>query len=113
MILKNPSPPKTEPVGRSRYLRQGDRLTRDEFERRYDATPNVKKAELIEGVVYMTPSVSATDHGEPQFDLIMWLGLYRKSTPGVRGGDNATIRLDESNEPQPDAYLRIVPDCGG
>src|SRR5262245_41767284 len=31
----------------------GVRLTRDEFERRYSAMPDLKKAELIEGVVYM------------------------------------------------------------
>jgi hypothetical protein len=34
-------------------LENGDRLTRREFERRYNAMPDVKKAELIEGVVYM------------------------------------------------------------
>jgi len=32
-------------------LEPGDHLTREEFERRYDATPGLKKAELIEGVV--------------------------------------------------------------
>jgi hypothetical protein len=31
-------------------LRAGDVLTRDEFERRYAAMPDLKKAELIEGV---------------------------------------------------------------
>jgi hypothetical protein len=31
----------------------GDRLARAEFERRYEAMPHVKKAELIEGVVYL------------------------------------------------------------
>ena len=39
-------------------LRAGDRLTRAEFERRYAAMPHVKKAELIEGVVYMPSSVT-------------------------------------------------------
>ena len=33
-------------------LVNGDRLTRREFERRYAAMPDVKKAELIEGTVY-------------------------------------------------------------
>jgi hypothetical protein len=33
-------------------LENGDRLTRPEFERRYQAMPHIKKAELIEGVVY-------------------------------------------------------------
>ena len=32
-------------------LANGDRLTRAEFERRYAAMPELKKAELIEGVV--------------------------------------------------------------
>jgi Uma2 family endonuclease len=35
------------------------------------------------------------------------------STPGVRGGDNSTVRLDLDNEPQPDALLFIEPSCGG
>ncbi|NJL09810.1 MAG: hypothetical protein HC908_05295 [Calothrix sp. SM1_7_51] len=34
-------------------LENGDRLNRVEFERRYAAAPHIKKAELIEGVVYM------------------------------------------------------------
>ena len=34
-------------------LEPGDRLTREEFERRYQARPHLKKAELIEGIVHM------------------------------------------------------------
>lgn len=34
-------------------LENGDKLTRIEFERRYHAMPQLKKAELIEGIVYM------------------------------------------------------------
>jgi Uma2 family endonuclease len=95
-------------------LQPGDRLTRDEFERRYQAMPELKKAELIEGVVYIMPSpVSNTDHGAPHFDLITWLGYYKAFTPGVQGGDNTTLRLDLDNEPQPDAFLRILPELGG
>ncbi len=94
-------------------LRSGDHLTRDEFERRYQAMPHVDKAELIEGVVYMPSPVSAEDHGEPHFDFITWLGVYRARTPQVRGGDHATLRLDLDNEPQPDGYLRLLPEYGG
>ncbi len=94
-------------------LRAGDRLTRAEFERRYAAMPHVKKAELIEGVVYMPSPVSQEDHGGPHFDAVTWLGFYRAGTPGVEGGDNSTLRLDLDNEPQPDAFLRILPECGG
>ena len=44
-------------------LENGDRLTRIEFERRYEAMPHIKKAELIEGVVYIQTSVRAKGHG--------------------------------------------------
>jgi len=88
-------------------LKPGERLTRDEFERRYDATPHLKKAELIEGVVYMPPPVRFDIHAEPHADMMIWLGAYRVSTPGVRLGDNATVLLDRNNEPQPDALLWI------
>jgi Uma2 family endonuclease len=74
--------------------------------------PELKKAELIEGVVYM-PSPVTFEHGEPHFDLIAWLGDYRKFTPGVVGGDNSSLRLDLANMPQPDAYLRILQTHGG
>ena len=94
-------------------LRPGDRLTRDEFERRYHAMPDVKRAELIEGVVYMPSPVSNDCHGAPHAKLIGWLITYESHTPGVQVSDNATVRLDWDNEPQPDALLRIVPKCGG
>lgn len=108
-------PPPSPPASPHRVppLLNGDRLTAEEFERRFDATPGLKKAELINGVVYMTPPVSIDDHGSPHFDLVGWLGLYRMATPGVRGGDNATLRLPLANRPQPDAFLFVEPSRGG
>ena len=94
-------------------LEPGDHLTRAEFERRYEAMPHVKKAELIEGVVYMPSPVRSDRHGDPHADLMWWLGNYRVSTPGVRVSDNSTVRLDLDNEPQPDALMRIEPAYGG
>jgi Uma2 family endonuclease len=94
-------------------LRNGDRLTRTEFERRYGAMPNVHKAELVEGVVYMPSPVNTEEHADPHADMITWLGFYRTFTPGVRVGDNGTLRLDMDNEPQPDVFLRILPEHGG
>jgi Uma2 family endonuclease len=94
-------------------LEPGDRLTRDEFERRYDAMPHLKKAELIEGVVHMPSPVRWKKHGSPHFQLITWLGHYEANTPGIEGGDNASTRLDLENEPQPDAALIIEPAFGG
>lgn len=92
-------------------LESGDRLTRVEFERRYEAMPHIKKAELIEGVVYMASAVRAKRHGQPHAAIMAWLGSYWIATPGVDLLDNTTVRLDEDNEPQPDALLRI--DVGG
>lgn len=94
-------------------LNSGDRLSRAEFERRYTAHPDIKKAELIEGVVYVSSPISYDKHADPHFNIITWLGVYRAATPGVKGGDNATLRLDLENEPQPDALLRLEPTLGG
>jgi hypothetical protein len=94
-------------------LQHGERLSREEFERRYEAMPELKKAELIEGVVYMPSPVRFEQHGSPHADLMAWLGVYRAATPGVRVGDNTTIRLDLSNEPQPDAVMIVEPAFGG
>jgi Uma2 family endonuclease len=94
-------------------LESGDRLTRHEFERRYNAMPHVKKAELIEGVVYMPSPVRFRQHGRPHGQVITWLGTFCAATPGVDLADNATVRLDMDNEVQPDALLRLEPARGG
>jgi Uma2 family endonuclease len=94
-------------------LESGDRLTRHEFERRYQAMPSIKKAELVEGVVYVASPVRMANHGRPHAVLVGWLMVYKAATPGVDLGDNATVRLDADNEPQPDALLRIEPEVGG
>lgn len=93
-------------------LENGDRLTRCEFERRYAARPDLKKAQLIEGIVYM-PSPVSMAHAEPHATVQTVLLVYAASTPGVRGADNATVRLDLDNEPQPDVVLLIGADAGG
>jgi len=94
-------------------LENGDRLTRAEFERRYDAMPHLKKAELIEGVVHMPSPVRWNRHATPHAELITWMGTYQAATPGVQAGDNGTVRLDLDNEPQPDVLLIIDPLAGG
>jgi Uma2 family endonuclease len=94
-------------------LENGDLLTRAEFERRYAAMPWLKKADLIEGVVYMGSPVHSEVHAQPHGLMVTLLGLYRLSTPGVALDDNGTLRLDPDNEPQPDVMLRIEADKGG
>ena len=94
-------------------LENGDRLTRADFERRYESRPDLKKAELIEGVVYMPSPTRSGSHARPHASLVGWLFAYVASTPGVQLNDNPTIRLDLDNEPQPDVALLIDPAAGG
>ena len=94
-------------------LKHGERLTQEEFERRYEAMPHLKKAELIEGVVYMPSPVRIDFHGRPHAQIMAWLGAYWIATPGVDLADNTTVYLDSNNEHQPDALLRIEPAQGG
>lgn len=95
-------------------LENGDRLNRYEFERRYNAMPNLKKAELIEGIVYMPPAaLRFRSHGEPHGWIMTWLGVYQAATPGVVLGVEPTVRLDLDNAPQPDAVLMIREESGG
>ena len=93
-------------------LESGDRLGAVEFLRRYEAMPDVKKAELIEGTVYM-PSPVRMAHGAPDSLIQGWLVMYAARTPGTQAAGNVTVRLDAENVPQPDALLRILPEYGG
>ena len=104
------APPLAESIP---LLQSGDHLDSAEFERRYNAMPGLKKAELIEGVVYMPSPVRYVQHGSPHFHLCGWLAQYVSVTPGNGGGDNSTLRLGPQNQPQPDALLIIDPDLGG
>ena len=94
-------------------LENGDRLSRAEFERRYEARPDLKKAELIEGVVHMPSPTRSAGHARPHATLVGWLFAYAAATPGVQVNDNPTVRLDLDNEPQPDAALLVDPEAGG
>ncbi len=94
-------------------LENGDRLTRAEFERRYEAMPDLNKAELIEGVVYMPSPVRQRYHGRQHSHLIFWLCVYEAGTPGVEVGASSTVNLDLENMPQPDCLLFIQPEHGG
>lgn len=60
-------------------LENGDNLTRDEFHRRYEMHPEIKKAELIDGVVHIDAGIST----------------WSKDVPPLENGDNLT--LDEFN----------------
>jgi len=112
-VTVSPVPAKGTTSAAIPQLQNGDHLTVKEFLRRYEAMPHLKKAELIEGVVYMSPAVSV-DHGGPHGAFITWLGIYWMTTPGTELLDNTTVELDlGENCPQPDGSLRILPECGG
>ena len=116
LVPRARSLPSTEPTDRNGAiprLENGDRLTADEFMRRYEAMPGLKKAELIEGVVYVPSPVSQRYHGRPHTHLLTWLGHYEAGTPGVEAGDNSTVQLGLTNTPQPDGLLFIQPEHGG
>jgi Uma2 family endonuclease len=86
-------------------LEAGDHLTRDEFHRRYLANPRIKKAELIEGVVYVPSPVRVRHHGRPHSYMMAWLGNYVSAAPDIIMADNSTVFLDDLAEVQPDAFL--------
>ncbi len=101
---------KSEPIP---PLESGDRLSRHEFERRYEAMPHIKKAELVEGIVYVALPLRFESHAEPHGWIVTWLGVYQISTPGIRLGIEPTVRLDLDNEPQPDGVLFINSSASG
>ena len=87
-------------------LESGDGLTSVEFERRYSLRPDIRRADLIEGVVYVASPMRHVQHGLPQRIISTWLGVYQAQHPEVDGGDGSTVRMDPDNEVQPDAFLR-------
>jgi Uma2 family endonuclease len=93
-------------------LENGDHLSRDEFHRRYEAMPGIK-AELIQGVVYVASPVRNKTHGKPHGKLVAWVGYYAAGTPGVDFSVDSSVKLDDVNEPQPDALLYVLPSHGG
>ena len=112
-VSSAPAPAAARPAGSTPLLENGDRLTRAEFERRYEARPDLKKAELIEGVVHVPSPTRSGSHARPHAATVIWLGTYALATPGAQLGDSPTIRLDLDNEPQPDAAMLITPEAGG
>jgi len=100
-------PPRTLPP-----LVNGQHLDQPTFHERYEAMPDGTWAELVRGVVYM-PSPVRSEHGDYDDTISLWVGLYKRSTKGLRSGKNSTVILDESGESQPDGQLRIPQELGG
>jgi len=99
------------PVLTATELVTGERMTVAEFLRCWEELPDLKNAELIDGVVHVSSPVGR-EHGNLDLQIHLWLAFYAQATPGCQGGSNSTwLMLD--NAPQPDAYLRILPSHGG
>lgn len=94
-------------------LENGDRLSREEFRRRYEAMPENVKAELMKGIVYMASPVRVKKHGKPHARMMGFLSQYQMPTYNLDLLDNVTYIASEDYEPQPDAVLRIEEIAGG
>lgn len=90
-------------------LESGDRLTRDEFHRRYCARPDIRKAELVKGVVYVPSPVRHKYHGRQHALVVFWLAAYAAGHPNLDVSDNATVFMGDDSELQPDAALFRLP----
>ncbi|MBM3881770.1 MAG: Uma2 family endonuclease [Verrucomicrobia bacterium] len=93
-------------------LENGECMHSREFLRRYDRMPQVKKTELIEGIVYMGSPVSV-HYAKPDGVIQLWLGAYASRHTETEALPNATVILDAENTVQPDALLRRLPEHGG
>jgi Uma2 family endonuclease len=93
-------------------LVEGEHLDQVTFHARYEAEPPGPSAELIGGVVH-SPGPIGRAHGVAHVPAIVWLSYYAENTPGVEVLDHPTTVLGWKSEPQPDAVLRVLPECGG
>ena len=73
-------PPRTRPSQSLPSLENGDRMTQEEFHRRYEAYPDDVKIELIGGTVYVA-SPMRTPQGELTWKLIIPLDFYVETDP--------------------------------
>jgi Uma2 family endonuclease len=97
----------------STSLESGDRLTREEFHQRYCARPEIAKAELVQGVVYVSSPVRHGVHSKQHGIVILWLGTYATAHPDLDVSDNATLFIEPESELQPDAALFRLSSSGG
>lgn len=94
------------------WLQNGDRLTQKEFHALYERMPEGFRAELIEGIVYVSSPVKRR-HSSNHSPLGAVLLAYENATPGAESYDNATVILGDGVEVQPDLLLRVAEEYGG
>jgi Uma2 family endonuclease len=86
-------------------LLNGDHLSREEFERRWDLHPEIKLAELIRGVVFVETHVNPAK-GQAMAQAIGNTAIYAIKRPECEALAHATVRLGEDSDAQPDVMLR-------
>lgn len=74
--------------------------------------PEDFRAELIGGTVFVPSPVNRV-HAATQAQIMGCVANYSIHTGGVEPLDHPTVILDDENEPQPDAVLRIADEYGG
>ena len=111
-IIAMPTPTRTAERADVRELNNGDRMTREEFHLAYENAPVDFRAELIGGIVYLASPLKIR-HGSYHLLLGSLFSRYEGKTLGVEASDNTTVLLGFDGEPQPDLYLRILPEFGG
>jgi len=113
-VVVKTQPPTNPPNGGRPMprLQNGDRLSKAEFLRRYEAEKDVNKAELIGGTVFMGSPVS-WEHAAPHGRLMGWLNIYSFATSVVAILDSLTIDFGLGEVYQPDAVLCLLPEYGG
>src|SRR5947209_7477286 len=70
-------------------LRDGALMTREEFHRLYEQTPEDFGAELIGGIVHVSSPLKRP-HSKHHLFLGAVFAAYEGNTPGVDAGDNAS-----------------------
>jgi Uma2 family endonuclease len=103
----------SQPTEGPPVLESGDRLTREEFHRRYCARPDIRKAELVQGVVYVASPIRIRHHGDPHGLVVAWLRVFVAHTPGLRLAIEGSVYLAGDSEVQPDVFLYWEPPRAG
>ena len=101
-------------IERPLELIDGMAISREDFYAITDESDRYRNVERIDGKVVMNAaSVRREQHGLPHGQIIGLLAMYYAETPGTEIGDNGTAQIEDEHDPQPDAYLLILPENGG
>src|SRR2546430_2279596 len=83
-------------------LQNGDCMISSEFLRRAETCHSEQRVELIDGIVFMLPPLSA-EHGGLDSIMETWLGVFAAHTPGIEHFINTTLIVDADTTVQPDS----------